>query len=75
MEPGSGVTDLKQYLIENIDILELVSRRNSRLCNGRDLEFGDQREVERIVKKVRQEGNGFQDLIVALVLSESFRTK
>ena len=27
---------------------------------------------ERIVKKVRQEGNGFQDLIVALVLSESF---
>ena len=44
-------------------------------ATGRDLGFGDRREVERIVKKVRQEGNGFQDLIVALVLSESFRTK
>ena len=70
------VTDLKQYLIENIDVFgTCLAEKLLVYATGRDLGFGDRREVERIVKKVRQEGNGFQDLIVALVLSESFRTK
>ena len=70
------VTDLKQYLIENIDVFgHCLAEKLLVYATGRDLGFGDRREVERIVKKVRQEGNGFQDLIVALVLSESFRTK
>jgi len=70
------VTDLKRYLIENIDIFgNCLAEKLLVYATGRDLGFGDRREVEKIVKKVRQEGNGFQDLIVALVLSESFRTK
>ena len=70
------VTDLKQYLIANIDVFgTCLAEKLLVYATGRDLGFGDRREVERIVKKVRQEGNGFQDLIVALVLSESFRTK
>jgi hypothetical protein len=70
------VTDLKRYLIENIDIFgNCLAEKLLVYATGRNLGFGDRREVEKIVKKVRQEGNGFQDLIVALVLSESFRTK
>ena len=40
--------------------LEFVSLRKLLVyATGRDLGFGDRREVERIVKKVRHEGNGF----------------
>jgi hypothetical protein len=44
-------------------------------ATGRDLGFGDKKEVARIVKEVREGGNGLRDLIAALVLSESFGTK
>ncbi|MEM7601210.1 MAG: DUF1588 domain-containing protein, partial [Verrucomicrobiota bacterium] len=70
------VVDLKRYLVENIDIFgECLSEQLLTYATGRHLGFGDQKEVERIVREVRQKGNGFQDLIVALVLSESFRMK
>ena len=42
---------------------------------GRTPTFGDRKEIERVVSEVKSDGNGFQDLIVELVLSESFRTK
>lgn len=72
----NDVTDLKRYLVENIDIFgNCLARKLLVYATGRDLGFCDKREVERIVKAVRESGNGFQDLIVALVLSESFRTK
>lgn len=44
-------------------------------ATGRELGFGDRREVEHLAKQVKDDGNGFQDLIVALVLSKSFRAK
>ena len=44
-------------------------------ATGRELGFGDRREVEHLVKQVKEDGDGFQDLIVALVLSKSFWTK
>ena len=44
-------------------------------ATGRDLSYGEKVELDGIVEQVRMKGNGFQDLIVALVLSESFRTK
>ncbi|MEM1296130.1 MAG: DUF1592 domain-containing protein, partial [Verrucomicrobiota bacterium] len=72
----NDVTDLKRYLVENIDIFgNCLSEKLLVYATGRDLGFGDEKEVERIVREVRDSGNGFQDLIVALVLSESFRTK
>lgn len=72
----NDVTDLKRYLVENIDIFsECLAGKLLIYATGRDLGFGDTKEVERIVEEVRNDGNGFQDLIVALVLSESFRTK
>ena len=72
----NDVTDLKRYLVKNIDIFgQCLAEKLLVYATGRDLGFGDRREVERLVKEVREDGNGFQDLIVALVLSESFRTK
>lgn len=70
------VTDLKRYLVENINVFgNCLAEKLLVYAAGRDLGFGDRKEVERIVEEVREQGNGFQDLIVALVLSESFRTK
>lgn len=70
------VTDLKRYLVENIDVFgNCLAEKLLVYATGRNLGFGERKEVERIVDEVRTAGNGFQDLIVALVLSESFRTK
>ncbi len=70
------VTDLKRYLVENIDVFgNCLAEKLLVYATGRDLGFGDSKEVERIVEEVREKGNGFQDLIIALVLSESFQTK
>ncbi len=72
----NDVTDLKRYLVDNIDIFgNCLAEKLLIYATGRDLSFGDRKEVEAIVKEVREGGNGFQDLIVSLVLSESFRTK
>ncbi|MEM9280507.1 MAG: DUF1592 domain-containing protein, partial [Verrucomicrobiota bacterium] len=72
----NDVTDLKRYLVENIDMFgNCLSEKLLVYATGRDLTFGDRKEVERIVEEVREDGNGFQDLIVALILSESFATK
>ena len=72
----NDVTDLKRYLVNNIDIFgNCLAEKLLVYATGRDLSFGDRKEVERLVREVREGGNGFQDLIVALVLSESFRTK
>jgi hypothetical protein len=70
------VTDLKSYLVKNIDIFgNCLAEKLLVYATGRDLGFTERKEVEKVVKNVRQSGNGFQDLIVALVLSESFQTK
>ena len=72
----NDVTDLKHYLVNNIDIFgNCLAEKLLVYATGRDLSFGDRKEVERLVREVREGGNGFQDLVVALVLSESFRTK
>ena len=39
------------------------------------MNYADRQLVKHLVTKVRENGHGFQDLIVAIVLSESFRTK
>ena len=70
------VTDLKRYLVENIDIFgKCLAEKLLVYATGRDLSYAEKVELDRIVEQVRMKGNGFQDLIVALVLSESFRTK
>ena len=71
-----GVVDLKHYLVKHIDIFSAcLAEKLLTYATGRSLSFGDRKEIDRIVEEVKAGGNGFQDLIVALVGSESFRTK
>jgi hypothetical protein len=39
------------------------------------MNYGDRKVIDHIVADVKQGGNGFADLIVAAVQSESFRAK
>ena len=76
---GTGlndVTDLKRYLVDNIDIFShCLAEKLMVYATGREPSFGDRKELDRIVARAKERGNGFQDLIVELVLSESFLTK
>ena len=74
--PFNDVTDLKAYLIDNIDIFSRsLSYKLLTYGTGRPMGFGDRKVIDRVVSDVKQRGNGFADLIVALVQSESFRAK
>lgn len=79
MEDGTelkDVTDLKKHLVANIDKLSrCLSEKLLIYGAGRSLSYGDKREVDKVVSGVKAKGNGFQDLMVALVQSEAFRTK
>jgi hypothetical protein len=70
------VTHLKRYVIANIDMFSrCLTEKLLVYSTGRPLTFGDRRVVDRIVADAKANGNGFRDLIVAAVQSESFRTK
>ena len=70
------VTDLKRYLVENIDTFtHCLTEKLLTFGAGRPLGFGDRRVVHDIVEESSAEGFGFQDLIVSVVLSDSFRTR
>jgi len=70
------VADLKRYLVRNVDIFSrCLTGKLLTYATGRPTSFGDRNIIDQIVSGVRQQGNGFADLIVAVVQSESFRTK
>lgn len=70
------VADLKRYLIQNPDIFSrCLAEKLLVYATGRPMNFGDQRVIDEVIEKVKKRGNGFQDLIVEIVLSESFATK
>ena len=66
------VTDLKRYLLENDELfVRCLTEKLLVYGTGRELNFGD----KRVVNDLAQQENGFLDQIVAIVLSESFRTR
>lgn len=72
----NGVQDLKRYLVENIDQFSTcLAGKLLVYGTGRSLNYADRQVVKRVVADVKKQGNGFQDLISAIVLSESFRMK
>ena len=71
-----GVAALKRYVLDRIDMFSrCLTEKLLVYATGRPLSFGDRRVAERIVASTAQHGNGFRDLIVAVVQSESFATK
>ena len=70
------MTDLKRYLVENIDIFSrCLTGKLLVYATGRPLNFGDRRVIDKIVGDVKDQENGFRDLIVAIVQSEAFAVK
>ncbi|MEM7015040.1 MAG: DUF1588 domain-containing protein, partial [Verrucomicrobiota bacterium] len=70
------VTDLKRWLVENIDLFsECVSEKLMIYATGRIPNHAEKQEIELIVHEVLQSDGGFRDLLMALIQSETFRTR
>lgn len=70
------VDDLKQHVVANIDqFAACLSEKLLAYATGRPLTYAERCEVDAIVRKVEQNGNGFRDLLLELVASETFRTR
>lgn len=74
--PLSDVNDLKAYVMANLDDFgECLAEKLLMYATGRDLSYADREAIIPIVRENLEVGAGFQDLIVALVKSDVFRTK
>lgn len=72
----NGITDFKAWLVDNIDLFsQCLSEKLMTYATGRVPNYAERHEIETIVHQNRTNGNGFQDLLLALITSETFRTK
>ncbi|QDT63619.1 DUF1588 domain-containing protein [Calycomorphotria hydatis] len=70
------VQDFKKWLLENIDqFSQCLSEKLMTYATGRVPNYAERAEIARIVKENHQQGNRFRDLLLALINSETFRTK
>ena len=69
-------TEFKAWLVTNIDrFSRCVAEKLLTYATGRRLNYAERREVAEIVQANRAAGNGFRDLMFALVVSDTFRSK
>ena len=72
----NDISDFKAWLVDNIDLFsQCLSEKLLTYATGRVPNYAERHEIEKIVKANQANGNGFQDLFLALVTSETFRTK
>lgn len=72
----NDVTDLKRWLVANVDqFSECLSEKLLTYATGRPPNYVERKEIEHIVESNHANGNGFKDLLLALIQSESFLTK
>lgn len=72
----SGPVELKAWLVENIDLFSrCLAEKLMTYATGRVPNHTEKHEIARIVEANREKGNGFRDLVLALVTSETFRTR
>lgn len=71
-----GYLDLKQWLVENVDqFSQCLAEKLMIFATGRIPSYAEQVEIEEIVDRILEEEGGFRDLLVALIESETFRTR
>lgn len=72
-----GVAGLKKFLLVNRQdqFVNAMVHKTSTYALGRPLQFTDLAELDRIVAKVRSEGDGLRTLLTAVATSELFRTR
>lgn len=74
--PLNNVTDLKTYLRNDITpFAECISEKLLTYAIGRSMGYSDHKLIKKTVADIREQQGGFQDLLIALVNSDSFRTK
>ena len=68
--------DLKAYLRNYISpFAECISEKLLTYATGRPMSYSDHKLIRQIVEENHNQEGGFQDLLLALVNSESFRTR
>ncbi len=74
--PIKDIVDLKLWVVEHIDrFSNCLAEKLLVYATGRIPTYVERKEIARIVKANRENGNGFRDLILALIDSVTFRTK
>lgn len=70
-----GLRQLKSYLLKyrKDDIIKNVTRRLLTYAIGRHLTYRDRFAVERLLKQANDHDNKFQDMIIAICQSDTFR--
>lgn len=69
------VIDLKNWLLENIDVFaNCLSEKILTSATGRTLNYAERHEIRTIVEQHLAQEEGFEDLFIALVRSETFRS-
>ncbi len=72
----NDVRDLKAYLLEDISpFAECLSEKLLTYATGRSMNYSDRTLIAELVAENIESGEGFRDLLLDLVDSESFRTK
>ena len=72
----TGVVDLKEWLVENIDQFSAcLAEKLLTYATGRVPNYTERQEIASIVRSNHEDGNGFRDLVLGLIESETFRTK
>ena len=72
----SNPVEFKAWLVDNIDLFsECLAEKLMTYATGRVPNFAEQHEIKTIVKTNHENGNGFRNLVLALIESETFRTR
>ena len=72
----NNAIDFKAWLVDNVDLFsKCLAEKLMIYATGRVPNYAEKREIEIIVQKNRGNTNGFRDLVLALIESETFRTK
>ncbi|MBT5902562.1 MAG: DUF1588 domain-containing protein [Opitutaceae bacterium] len=72
----ADITELKSWIVAHIDLFsECISEKILTYATGRVPNYSERKEIEKIVQHNQANGQGFQDLVLDLVTSETFRTK
>ena len=68
--------EFKSWLVSEIDqFSECLAQKLMTYATGRLPNYSERKEIATIVRTNHERGNGFRDLILALIESETFRTK
>jgi hypothetical protein len=74
--PINDVVDFKRWLTANVDqFSQCLAEKLMTYATGRVPNYAERKEIAGIVKANHGSGNGFRDLVLGLVESETFRTR